>query len=285
MSAESVWPRTPRDGDVPTRGSHEGWSLAAADHADERGSASRGRLDLVSSGRSWSEKPRNAEPPRRGGLSSGLAAALDEYEHAPHGGTRLLRGHAAAPAVSPAFRHPRRPARGARPCADSTGESPTRAAGHRQPRVRRLAAGRLRVLLPQRDRPAARDAGRHPGRHDGRVRHRLRCRHGLAALRRPRREGPDRDRRARPRLAQAACGDLRRRPARRGPGRGLVDAARQGSLLAAVPGLRPAQRGGRGRRRRPRRGRRHRRARRLHARARSGRPSPTAGSTRSASSG
>src|SRR4029078_12001917 len=45
----------------------------------------------------------------------------------------------------------------------------SRAAGRRAPGVRGLAEGRLRVVLPQRDRSPARRAGRHAGRRAGRV--------------------------------------------------------------------------------------------------------------------
>ena len=85
------WPK-----DAPRRGRTDSWITRGRSRAAggsrwwSRVSASRGRLDLgelMSSG----EKPRNAEPPRRGGLSSGLAAALDEYEHAPHGDSMVGR--------------------------------------------------------------------------------------------------------------------------------------------------------------------------------------------------
>ena len=76
-------------------------------------------------------------------------------------------------------------------------EPSPRASGDRDPRLRRVAPRWLRLVLPQRDRPAARDAGGHPGRHDGGVRHRLRRRHRLAAFGRARREGADHHRRAR----------------------------------------------------------------------------------------
>ena len=227
-----------------------------------------------------------SDGPRRGGVStavrwtgrsrqrrntaarwplSGLAAALDEYEDAPHGARGYSGVRRRAPPVSPSVRHPRRSARGARPCADSAVSPPPELPDIVIARVRRLAQGRVRVVLPQRDRPAAGDAGRDPRRHDGRVRHRLRRRDGVAALRRTRREGPDHHRRAGRQARRRGRGDLRRRPAGRGAGRGLVDAARQGPVLAAVPRLRPAHRGRRRRGRRPGRGRRHRRARRLHA--------------------
>ncbi len=201
-------------------------------------------------------------PPRRGGLSSGLAAALDEYEHAPHGAidgrTSLLRGEPDSARCSPS--ETAVPSWETRP-----GEPPARPPRGREPRVRRLPSGRLRLVLPQRDRPAARDAGRDPRRDDGRVRHRLRRRYGVAAVRRTRREGAHRHRRARPQARRGGRRDLPRRRPGRGARRRLVDAARPRPLLAALPRRRRADRGHRRRDRRPGRGRRHRGARRLHA--------------------
>ena len=122
--------------------------------------------------------------PRRGG---------NKYEDAPHGEitvrpapsrpVREFRQHV------PRFETVRlRAGRGPRICETRQHERPARAARRRLAGVRRLPHGGVRVVLPQRDRPAAGRAGRDPRGHDGGVRHRLRRRYGVAALgRTPRR--------------------------------------------------------------------------------------------------
>ena len=119
---------------------------------------------------------------------SGPATAANKYEVPPHGATSLR----ASPRDCPPFGHmshdPRQISRGAgvvrEDLRDSIHECTSRGAGDRLAGLRRLPSRGLRVVLPQRDRPPAGHARGHPRRHDGRVRHRLRSRYGVAALRR-----------------------------------------------------------------------------------------------------
>ena len=156
----------------------------------------------------------------------------------------------------------------------------------RDPRLRRLAPGRLRLLLPQRDRPAARRPGRHARRHDGGVRHRLRRGHGLAAVRRTRRGHPHPHRRARrrrwPRPPRRSSRDDDQVEVLAADWSTLLDRG-PFSLLFLDSGKPSASRPGQGRRADGRR--RHRGARRLHAVPARGRRSSTAGSTPCARSG
>ena len=204
---------------------------------------------------------------------------------------RMVRPTVRRAAAGRAPRYPRtvHDARRRRPAMKDSSDlmsATTRASRDRVPRLRRLPPGRLRVVLPQRDRPAAGHAGRDPGRHHGRVRHRLRRRHRLAALAAyataPGSSPPSWTRE----LADRGGRDLpRRRPAVE------VLAADWSTLLDKGPysllflDSGEPDGGARRRGRRPRRGGRHRRARRLHAVRDVAARSPTAGSTPCARSG
>ena len=215
-------------------------------------------------------------------MLSGLAAAIDEYEHAPHDGATVRRRRGARISIGQVAHHARRLSRderlGAMSAPPELPEIVTRAfdVSRRAGYVSfcRNETGRLLATLA-----ATRD-GTMAEFGTG-------CGVGTAWLRSGVRGGdtPDPHRRARPDAGRGGVGDLPRRRAGGGAGRRLVDAAGPRPVLAALPRLGEAVRltarqgrraDGRGRDRRPRR---------LHARATRGRRSSTVASTPCARSG